>query len=142
MIGFAAIDWSIVGVYMLIATIPGFFCRKYVQGQDDFLLAGRTLSVWLATATLTATEMGLITVMYMAEMGYINGFSAMVLGVIGLVTTMFVGLTGFMVSGLRASGVTTVAEYYQQRYSRGVRILGGFIIAGAGILNYGVFLKI
>ncbi|GMU24156.1 MAG: sodium:solute symporter [Phycisphaerae bacterium] len=141
-IAFSTVDWWIVGVYMLIATVPGFLCRKYIHGQDDFLLAGRTLSIWLATATLTATEMGLITVMYMAEMGFKNGFSAMVLGVIALCTTMFIGLTGFMVSGLRKSGATTVAEYYEQRYSRGVRVLGGFIIAAAGILNYGVFLKV
>ena len=86
--------------------------------------------------------MGLITVMYWAEFGYTNGFSAMTIGVIAFVTTLFVGLTGFMVSGLRASGATTVAEYYEIRYGRGVRILGGIIIAVAGILNYGVFLQV
>ncbi len=141
-LAFSTVDWWIVGVYMLIATIPGFLCRKYIKGQDDFLIAGRSLNIWLATATLTASEMGLITVMYMAEMGFANGFSAMVLGVIAGGTTLFVGITGFMVAGLRRSGVTTVAEYYEKRYSRGVRVLGGFIIAAAGILNYGVFLKV
>ncbi|MBP7933307.1 MAG: sodium:solute symporter family protein [Phycisphaerae bacterium] len=141
-IAFSTVDWSIVAVYLLIATVPGFLCRRYVRGQEDFLLAGRTLSVYLAVATLTATEMGLVTVMYMAEMGFRNGFSGMILGLIAVVTSGFVGLTGFMVSGLRASGVTTVAEYYEKRYSRGVRILGGVIIATAGILNYGVFLRV
>lgn len=141
-IAFATIDWWIVGLYMLVSTIPGFLCRKYIKGQDDFLLAGRTLSVWLAVATLTATEMGLVTVMYMAQMGFVNGLSAMVVGLIAGGTTLVVGLTGFMVSGLRASGVTTVAEYYEKRYAKGVRLLGGLIIAAAGILNYGVFLRV
>lgn len=141
-IAFSTVDWSIVVVYLLIATVPGFLCRKYIRGQQEFLVAGRTLSVYLAVATLTATEMGLVTVMYMAEMGFRSGLSAMVLGLIAVVTSGFVGLTGFMVAGLRASGVTTVAEYYEKRYSRGVRILGGCIIAAAGILNYGVFLRV
>lgn len=141
-IAFAAVDWWIVGAYLLIATIPGFLCRKYIRGQDDFLLAGRSLNIWLAAATLTSTEMGLITVMYMAQQGYQNGFSAMIVAVIAFCATLFVGLTGFMVAGLRRSGVTTVAEYYERRYSRGVRVLGGIIIASAGILNYGVFLKV
>lgn len=141
-LAFARVDWWIVGFYLLVATLPGFFCRRYIHGQDDFLVAGRTLRFWLATATLTATEMGLITVMYMAQMGYVSGLSAMVLGVIAFGATLFVGLTGFMVAGLRRSGVTTVAEFYEQRFSRGVRVLGGFIIASAGILNYGVFLKV
>ncbi len=142
MLGFSAVDWSIVIVYMIIATAPGFLCRKYIKGQDDFLVAGRTLSVYLATATLTATETGLITIMYMAQFGYTNGFSAMAVGVIALCCTLFLGLTGFMVSGLRQSGATTIADYYQKRYARGVRILGGFVIATAGILNYGVFLRV
>lgn len=141
-IGFAAVDWGIVGIYVLFAAVPGFLCRKYIRGQADFLIAGRTLSIFLATATLTATELGLITVMYWAEFGYVNGFSAMVMGVIAFVATLFVGLTGFMVKGLRASGATTVASYYEIRYSRGVRILGGLIVAAAGVLNYGVFLRI
>ncbi len=140
-LAFAAVDWWIVGVYVLLATLPGFLCRRFIRGQDDFLVAGRTLSIFLATATLTATEMGLITVMYMAELGFRNGLSAMMLGVIAGVATLVVGLSGFMVSGLRASGVTTVAEYYQKRYGGNVRVFGGLIIAAAGILNYGVFLR-
>lgn len=139
---FDTVDWWIVGFYVLLATLPGFLCRKYIRGQADFLVAGRTLSVFLATATLTATEMGLVTVMYMAEFGYRNGFSAMVIGVIAGAATLFIGLTGFMVKGMRRSKAATVAEYYQMRYSRGVRLFGGLIIAIAGILNYGVFLQI
>jgi solute:Na+ symporter, SSS family len=141
-LAFSSFDWLIVIGYMVVATAPGFLCRKYIRGQEDFLVAGRTLSVYLATATLTATETGLVTIMYMAEMGYRSGFSGMTLGLIAMSATLFVGLTGFMVAGLRRSGVTTLAEYYQQRYSRGVRILGGFIIATAGILNYGIFLRV
>ncbi|MBN1488634.1 MAG: hypothetical protein JXA69_01850 [Phycisphaerae bacterium] len=138
---FTGYDWGIVIVLVLIASMPGYLVRKYIKQQADFLIAGRTLSVYLATATLTATEMGLITVMYFSQQGFLNGFSAFTIGVIAAVTTLFVGLTGFMVSGLRASGVTTFAEYYQQRYGPGVRVLGGLILATAGILNYGIFLR-
>lgn len=140
-LAFAAVDWWILLVFILVATLPGLLCRKYVKGQEDFLIAGRSLSVYLATASLAATEMGLITVVYMAEQGFVSGLSGMMLGVIASAATMVVGLTGFMVRGLRASGVTTVAEYYQKRYSPGVQLLGGMIIATAGIMNYGVFLR-
>lgn len=139
---FSGLDWAIVAVYILIGSAPGFLLRKYIRGQSEFLVAGRSLSIFLATATLTATELGLITVMYFAQLGFLHGYSAFVIGVIALCCTLFVGLTGFMVSGFRASGVTTFAEYYEKRYGRGVRLLGGLILAAAGILNYGVFLKI
>jgi len=139
---FTGYDWLIVVVYIILGTIPGFLLRKYIRGQAEFLVAGRTLSVFLATATLTATELGLITVMYFAQLGFLQGFSAFSIGLIAFCCTMFVGLTGFLVSGFRASGVTTFAEYYEKRYSRGVRLLGGLILAAAGILNYGVFIRI
>jgi len=135
-------DWAIVVVYLFVGTLPGFLLRKYIRGQAEFLVAGRSLSVFLATATLTATELGLITVMYFAQAGFLHGFSAFGIGLIALGCTLFVGLTGFMVAGFRASGVTTFAEYYEKRYSRRVRLLGGLILATAGILNYGVFLRV
>jgi SSS family solute:Na+ symporter len=139
---FTGYDWGIVIVYIIIGSLPGFLLRKYIRGQAEFLVAGRTLSVFLATATLTATELGLVTVMYFAQQAFTVGFSAFVIGLIAFVTTMFIGLTGFMVAGLRVSGVTTFAEYYEKRYSRGVRLLGGLILATAGILNYGVFIRV
>lgn len=139
---FSGIDWLITIVLLAGATVPGFLVRHYVKHQSEFLVAGRTLPVFLAAATLTATEMGLVTVVYMAEQGFVAGFSAFVIGVIAMVTTVTIGLTGFMVAGLRASGVTTFAEYYERRYGRRVRLLGGLILATAGILNYGVFLRV
>jgi SSS family solute:Na+ symporter len=139
---FTGYDWLIVVAYIVIGTLPGFLLRKYIRGQAEFLVAGRSLSIFLATATLTATELGLITVMYFAQAGFLQGFSAFTIGLIALICTLFVGLTGFLVAGFRASGVTTFAEYYEKRYSRGVRLLGGLILAAAGILNYGVFLRI
>ncbi len=139
---FTGWDWGIVVIYIIIGSLPGFLLRKYIRGQSEFLVAGRTLSVFLATATLTATELGLVTVMYFAQQGFLVGFSAFTIGLIAFCATMFVGLTGFMVAGLRASGVTTFAEYYERRYGKGVRLLGGFILATAGILNYGVFIRV
>jgi len=138
---FAALDWLIVLAYVFGATVAGLLCRKYIHGIADFIVAGRTLGVFLGVATLAGTELGLVTVVYWAEQGYTNGFSALILGVLAGGSLLFVGLTGFLVKGLRASGAMTLAEYYQMRYSQNVRLLGGLIIAVAGILNMGVFLK-
>ncbi len=38
-------------------------------------------------------------------------------------------------------GVMTIPEFYERRYSRGVRISGGLLLALSGILNMGLFLK-
>jgi len=38
-------------------------------------------------------------------------------------------------------GVMTIPEFYDRRFGRGVRVFGGLILAAAGILNMGLFLK-
>jgi len=82
-----------------------------------------------------------VTVVYMAEQGYKNGFSAFFIGLAAGLGMAILGFTGFLIKGFRASGAMTIAEYYEMRYSKGVRWVGGLVIATAGILNMGVFLK-
>jgi SSS family solute:Na+ symporter len=139
---FSWLDWTIVLAYVVAASVIGLLCRRYIHSLADFVVAGRGVSAFLGVATLSGTEIGLVTVMYFAEFGFKNGFSALSVAVLAGVSMVFVGASGFMIAGLRRSGAMTLAEYYQMRYNPGVRLLGGIIIAVAGILNMGVFLKV
>lgn len=141
MTNFTVLDWVIIGVYVFGAGMAGLWCRRYVKNIADFIVAGRGLNPYLAIATLAGTEMGLVTVMYMAEQGYRNGFSALFIGLAAGFGMAFLGFTGFLIKGFRKSGAMTIAEYYEMRYTKGVRWVGGVVIAVAGILNMGVFLK-
>lgn len=141
MTNFTPCDWSIVVLYVIGAGAAGWFCRRYVHDMADFIVAGRKLNVYLAIATISGTEMGLVTVMYMAEEGYKNGFAAMTIGIAALSAFLILGFTGFLIKPFRESGAMTIAEYYEIRFNRRVRWFGGVVIAGAGILNMGVFLK-
>ena len=73
---FKTIDWIIVLVYICIPVVIGILVRKYIQQISDFIVAGRSLRIFIAIATLTGTELGLVTVMYNAELGFKHGFSA------------------------------------------------------------------
>ena len=139
---FCWLDWTIVLTYIVAASVIGLLCRRYIRSLADFVVAGRGVSSFLGVATLSGTEIGLVTVMYFAQFGFTKGFSALSVAVLAGVSMLFVGLTGFMIAGLRRSGAMTLAEYYQMRYNPGVRLLGGIIIAVAGILNMGVFLRV
>ena len=91
---------------------------------------------------MIATELGTVTIMYMGESGYRNGFSVLVLGIIMLIVYYAVGKSGFIIKGLRQLRVMTVPEFYAMKYNRSVRILGGIVLFIAGTLNMGVFLKL
>jgi len=91
---FTALDWGIVIIYLLISVTIGLFVKKFVRNMADYITAGRTLGTCLGIATLTGTEMGLITVMYSSQKGFGGGFAAFHIAVVAAVVTFFVGLTG------------------------------------------------
>jgi SSS family solute:Na+ symporter len=107
-----------------------------------YIAAGRHLGTWLGIATMSGTEMGLITVMYSAEKGFNGGFAAFHIAVLAGLVTFLVGVTGFIVAPLRAQGVLTIPEFYERRFGRKTRVLGGLVLVFGGVLNMGLFLKV
>ena len=126
-------------IYIGAAIFAGTIARGAIQGISDFLVAGRSLRIHTASATYISTGLGLVTVMYFAEEGFKNGFAPFLVGIISLVGAMVIARTGFIVSRLRHLRVMTVPEFYELRYNRGVRILGGIFLGIAGTLNMGLF---
>ena len=139
---FGTLDWVIVVVYLLFSVGIAFFVKRYAGNMTNFVTAGRSVGTWLGIATLTGTEMGLITVMYSAQKGFTSGFAAFHIGVIAGLVALLVGITGFIVVRLRDHKVLTIPEYYEKRYGRRTRILGGVMLAFGGLLNMGLFLKV
>ncbi len=139
---FTPLDWVIVVVYLLLSVGVAFFVKRYAGNMTNFVSAGRAVGTWLGIATLTGTEMGLITVMYMAQKGFTSGFAAFHIGVIAGIVAFLIGVTGFIVVRLREHKVLTIPEYYEKRFGRRTRILGGIMLAFGGLLNMGLFLKV
>lgn len=139
---FAPIDWIIVVVYLAASLIIGVIGKRYVGSITDYLVAGRELGPYVGIATLAATEIGTITFMYYAELGYKYGFAAFAAAVISGVVMIIVGRTGLIISRFRELKLMTVPEFFERKYSPGLRILTGILVATGGILNMGVFLKV
>ncbi len=138
---FGALDWCIVVVYLLAIVGIDVYIKRYISNVTDFIVAGRGLKTFLAVATMIGTELGLVTVMYSAQKGFTGGFAAFHIALAAAIVTLVVGLTGFIVVPLRRMQIMTIPEFYEKRFGRGVRILGGIILAFSGILNMGMFLK-
>jgi SSS family solute:Na+ symporter len=141
-VNFAAIDWVIVIAYLAGSLLIGVAAKRFVGNLSDFLVAGRELGLHVGIATLAATEIGTITFMYFAELGYKAGFAAFCTAGISGIVMIIIGRTGFIVSKFRELKLMTVPEYFEVKYSQGLRIVTGILVAVGGILNMGVFLKI
>ncbi|MGH9470521.1 MAG: sodium:solute symporter family protein, partial [Terriglobia bacterium] len=140
--GFTPLDYGIVSVYLAASLGLGLWGKKLIGNIADFLVAGRSLDLFLGVATLAATEIGTVTFMYYAQLGYRTGFSVLLTGLISGAAMLMIGLTGFVVHRFRTLELMTVPEYFQRRYSRNLRVLTGCLVAGGGLLNMGVFLRV
>jgi len=138
---FTGLDWGIVALYLVLSVAIGLIANRYVANMADYVVAGRGVRTALGIATLTGTELGLVTVMYSAQKGFTGGFAAFHIGLAACVVAFFVGLTGFIIVPLRRHKVLTIPEFYGKRFGRRTQILGGLVLAFGGILNMGMFLK-
>lgn len=139
---FGWIDWGIIGIYLIGTMAAGLAMRRYVGKVEHFIVAGREMDVYLGIASLAATEFGIITAMYTAELGFRNGFAGATPGILMAVAMAVVGLTGFVINPLRESGALTIPELLNRKFGSRVRWLSGVVIVLGGLLNMGVFLRI
>ena len=136
------IDWCIILIYLTGCVIAGVWMKRYVRGVEDFAVAGRKMDVNLGVASLAATEMGIVTVMYTAEMGFKGGFAGAAPGVLIALAMLLVGMTGFVIGPLRETGVITIPELFEKRFGKRVRWLAGLVVVIGGVLNMGIFLRL
>jgi solute:Na+ symporter, SSS family len=138
---FGRLDWGIVVLFLVGITLAGLWTKRYIRDLEGFLIAGRRVKGYLGVASIIASEMGLVTVMYSAQKGFTGGFAAFHIALAAALVALVIGLTGFIVIPLRKTGVMTIPEFYEWRFSRGARVLGGAVLAFSGILNMGMFLR-
>lgn len=138
---FNLLDWIILVAYLAFTVSVGFWVKRYVENLSGYMVAGRRVKLSLGIATFAATELGTITFMYFSELGYVTGFSCFIIGILAMLAYGLVGQTGFIIEPLRRLEVITIPEFYELRYSRNVRLIGGIILFLGGVLNMGIFLK-
>ena len=139
---FTIYDVVIVSIYLILTLIVGIYAKNKINIIDDFIVAGRNIGTGLGIASMAGTEMGLITIMYSAQKGFVGGFAAFHIALIAFFVTLIIGFSGFIIYPLRKTNIMTIPEYYELRFGKNVRVLGAIILALGGILNMGLFLKV
>ncbi|RPJ59574.1 MAG: sodium:solute symporter family protein [Acidobacteria bacterium] len=136
---FSVVDWTILIVFLVANLYAGIYGRRFVKNSADFLVASRSMGLHVGMISLVATEIGIITYMYYAEMGVMYGFTAFLAGLIPAAMYILVGRTGFVIKRCRELELTTIPQFFEARYGRDVRVLAGVLMAVGGALNFGVF---
>ncbi len=138
---FTTADWWIVAVYLLGSLIVGILANRFIHSAKAYIVGGGASGTALNAATYIGTGLGLVTLMYASIEGFSNGFAYVTLALIGFVVGIILGSTGLVIERLRELNLMTIPEYFEKRFDRRVRVVGGIICAVAGILNMGLFPK-
>ena len=136
---FSLFDLGIIAFYIVLVFLSGILMKKYVSGIGDYLVADRTMGFNLGLISMMCTEIGMITYVYYAELGYKAGFSSLIIAVPPMLVYFFLGRTGFIIKPLLEMKIMTIPEFFSRRFSKGVRLYVGILMAVGGILNFGVF---
>ena len=111
-----------LGLYVLVIFVLAMIARGRVTSVDDFLVAGRRLSLPLAWATLLATWFGAGTLLASADEVHDAGLRAAALEPFGAGTCLV--LAGLFFAGpLWRMKLLTLADFYRIRFGPRVELL-------------------
>ncbi len=120
-------------VYILLQLSIGIFVSKKIKTEDDYLLAGRSLGVGLATLSVFATWFGAETCIGAAGAVYEEGLSGATLDPFGY--SLCLVLMGLVFSiPLWRRQLTTLADLFKQRYSPRVEKLAVLMMVPGTIM--------
>lgn len=109
--------WIGMSIYILGMILVGYLASGKVKGMGDFLVAGRRLPLWMATATLLATWFGAGSSMGVAATVYSDGIGGVLADPFGASISLI--LAGVFVVGLlRRMKCLTVTDVIERRYGK------------------------
>ena len=100
---FANLDWAIVVVYLIAVVVLGVLVNRFIHNVSDYMVGGRGSGAALNVATYIGTGLGLVTLMYASIDALGHGFSYVTNAMIGAAVGIFLGMTGFGITRLRAA---------------------------------------
>ena len=125
----------VILAYLLVLTAFNFYRSRKVKTQEDFMVAGRQLSLTTMVFTLVCTWIGSGTFIAGAEYAYYAGWSA-----IWQPAGAFLGIAiiYFVAAKIRTFGQYTVGDILEVRYGKFARLFGAIalIIAFTTIVAY------
>ena len=72
----SGVDLAIVVLYFVAVLSIGFYLKKYTKTGDDFFLAGREMTAWVAGLSFLAANLGSLELMGWAGASYQYGILA------------------------------------------------------------------
>jgi len=136
-IGLHFVDWVIILFYFAFIIGMGFYLRKYTRSEEDFFLAGRRNTSWVAGLAFLSANLGALELLGMTGNTYKYGLYVAHFYWIGAIPAMlFLGI--FMMPFYYSGRIKSVPGYLKLRFDEKTRVLNGFSFAIMTLLVSGI----
>src|SRR5437763_7346730 len=133
----APVDGVIIGFYFVLVLAIGLYLRRYTKTGEDFFMAGREMTAWIAGLSFLSANLGSLELMGWAGSAYQYGILATHWYWIGAIPAMlFLGLV--MMPFYYISRTHSVPGYLKLRYGEPSRALSSVSFAVMTVLMSGI----
>jgi SSS family solute:Na+ symporter len=137
----APVDYIVLLVYFAFVLGIGWRLRKGVSSSGDFLLAGRSVPVWITSLAFIAANLGAQELIGMSASGAKYGIMTAHFYWIGAIPAiLFMGI--FMMPFYYGSKARSVPEYLKMRYDEKTRAYNAFSFAVMTIFSSGISMMV
>jgi solute:Na+ symporter, SSS family len=136
-IGLTIIDWIIILIYFAFVLGIGLYLRKFTKNEEDFFLAGRKNSSWVAGLAFLSANLGALELLGMTGNTFKYGMYVAHFYWIGAIPAMiFLGI--YMMPFYYSSKIKSVPGYLKLRFDEKTRVLNGIAFAIMTLLVSGI----
>ena len=137
LVSLAPSDILIIAIYFVMVLGIGVYLRRYANTSNDFFMAGREMTAWVAGLSFLSANLGAIELMGWAASTYQYGIlAAHFYWIAAFPSMVFLGLV--MMPFYYLSKTHSVPGYLQLRYGESARALSGISFAFMTILMSGI----
>jgi SSS family solute:Na+ symporter len=131
-----AVDWAIIAIYFVVVLAIGFYLKKFASTGEDFFMAGRKMTAWIAGLSFISANLSSLETMGWSAMAYQYGMLGAHAYLIGAIPAILF-LAIVMMPFYYICKTHSVPGYLKLRYGEGARSLAGLSFALMTILVSG-----
>jgi len=137
LVSLGSVDVIIIAIYFFLVLTIGFYLKRYTKTGNDFFMAGRGMTSWIAGLSFVAANLGALELMGWSASAYQYGILATHWYWIGAIPAMlFLGI--IMMPFYYISRTHSVPGYLQLRYGNASRSLSAVCFGIMTVLMSGI----
>ncbi|HOB52626.1 MAG TPA: sodium:solute symporter family protein [Acidobacteriota bacterium] len=136
-IGLTVFDWLVIAIYFAFVIGLGIYLKRYTRSEEDFFLAGRRNSSWVAGLAFLSANLGALELLGMTGNTFKYGMYVAHFYWIGAIPAMvFLGI--YMMPFYYSSRIKSIPGYLKLRFDEKTRVLNGIAFGVMTILVSGI----